>query len=75
MNLSEIPKRTRVKIMEITQPFLRTKLMAMGVVPGVEITLTLKAPFRGPIAFAYGNTQISIRCEDAACIMVNPIVP
>lgn len=49
--------------------------MEMGIVPGVEITLTLKAPFRGPIAFAYGNTQISIRFEDAAFIMVNPIAP
>jgi Fe2+ transport system protein FeoA len=47
--------------------------MEMGVVPGVEITLTLKAPFRGPIAFAYGNTQISIRFEDAAFIKVNPL--
>jgi Fe2+ transport system protein FeoA len=73
MNLSEIPKRTRVIILEITQPFLRTKLMEMGVVPGVEITLMLQAPFRGPIAFAYGNSHISIRFEDAEFILVNPV--
>jgi Fe2+ transport system protein FeoA len=73
MKLSEIPKRSSVKILEITQPFLRTKLMEMGVVSGVEITLTLKAPFRGPIAFAFGNSQISIRFEDAEFILVNPI--
>lgn len=71
MNLSEIPKLCSVQILEITQPFLRTKLMEMGVVPGVEITITLKAPFNGPIAFAVGNTQISIRLEDAKYIMVN----
>ncbi len=75
MKLSEIPKQSSVKILEITQPFLRTKLMEMGIVPGVEITLTLKAPFYGPIAFAYGNTQISIRLEDAEFIQVNPLAP
>ncbi|MBM3164770.1 MAG: ferrous iron transport protein A [Bacteroidetes bacterium] len=75
MNLSELPNRSKVKILEITQPYLRTKLMEMGVVSGVEITLTLKAPFRGPIAFRHRNTQISIRLKDAECILVDQLTP
>jgi Fe2+ transport system protein FeoA len=71
MNLSKLPNRSKAVIKEITHPFLRTKLLEMGVTLGAEITLTLKAPLGGPLAFQCGNTQISIRLEDAAYIVVN----
>ncbi|NBU91768.1 MAG: ferrous iron transport protein A [Flavobacteriia bacterium] len=71
MKLSAIPKWGKAKIKEINHPLLRTKLLEMGVVPGVEITLMMRAPFQGPIAFQCGNTNISVRSEDADFIIVN----
>ena len=43
----------------------------MGVTLGNEVTVTMRAPFGGPIAFRCGNRNISIRLEDAHHIEVS----
>ena len=71
MNLTLVPISGKAKIKEINHPFLRTKLLEMGVASGNEVTVTMRAPFGGPIAFRCGNSIISIRLEDAHHILVN----
>jgi Fe2+ transport system protein FeoA len=46
----------------------------MGIMPGTLVTLVLKAPFNGPIAFSYENTMLSIRKEDANNIFVEKMM-
>ena len=49
---------------------LQSRLVEMGILPGVEIRLIKKAPFKGPIAFKIRGYEVSLRHGDAEQILL-----
>ena len=49
---------------------LQSRLVEMGILPGVEIRLIKKAPFKGPIEFKICGYEISLRYHDAEQVLV-----
>ena len=49
---------------------LQSRLVEMGILPGVEIRLIKKAPFKGPIAFKLRGYEVSLRYGDAEQVLV-----
>lgn len=46
------------------------RLMEMGIVPGVEIELLAKHPFRGPVIIQLNNTRIALGRRLASAVEV-----
>lgn len=74
MLLNELKVGDQAKIIRIADDVFRTKLLEMGIMPGTLVTLMLRAPFNGPLAFSYENTLLSIRNEDAYNILVEKMM-
>ena len=74
MLLNELKVGDQAKIIRIADDVFRTKLLEMGVMPGTLVTLMLRAPFNGPLAFSYENTMLSIRKEDANSIFAEKMM-
>ena len=53
-----------------TDLYLQSRLVEMGILPGVEIRLIKKAPFKGPIAFKLRGYEVSLRYGDAEQVLV-----
>ena len=49
---------------------LQSRLVEMGILPGVEIRLIKKTPFKGPIEFKIRGYEVSIRYRDAEQVLV-----
>ena len=49
---------------------LQSRFVEMGILPGVEIRLIKKAPFKGPIEFKIRGYEVSIRYRDAEQVLV-----
>ena len=49
---------------------LHSRLVEMGILPGVEIRLIKKAPFKGPIQFKIRGYSVSMRFRDAEQLLV-----
>ena len=49
---------------------LQSRLVEMGILPGVEIRLINKAPFKGPIAFKIRGYEVFLRYRDAEQVLV-----
>ena len=49
---------------------LQSRLVEMGILPGVEIRLIKKAPFKGPIEFKIRGYEVSLRYVDAEQVLV-----
>ena len=53
---------------------LTRRLLAMGLVPDMVVTLIRKAPLGGPLHVRVGSTtEIALRRAEAACIRVIPL--
>jgi ferrous iron transport protein A len=46
------------------------KLIELGVIPGVKVTMIRRAPLGDPLAFACSGSLISIRKKEASGVMV-----
>lgn len=53
-----------------TDDELSVKLMEMGCLPGVEVSLQLIAPLGDPIAIEVAGYQLSLRKEEASKILL-----
>ena len=53
-----------------TELNLQSRLVEMGILPGVEIRLIKKAPFKGPIEFKIRGYEVSLRYVDAEQVLV-----
>lgn len=53
-----------------TNDQLASKLMAMGILPGSQLTLVRKAPFGGAWYVAIDQQFIALRRQEAAAILV-----
>ena len=49
---------------------LQSRLVEMGILPGTEIRLIKKTPFKGPIAIKIRGYEVSLRYRDAEQILV-----
>ena len=49
---------------------LQSRLVEMGILPGISIRLIKKAPFKGPIELKISNYEVSLRYRDAEKILV-----
>ena len=49
---------------------LQSRLVEMGILPGIEIRLIKKTPFKGPIAFKIRGYEVSLRYGDAEQILL-----
>jgi Fe2+ transport system protein FeoA len=65
------PKK-KVCFRSCSLPDLNLRLADMGMVPGSVWEMIRKIPFSGPMIVGNGQTQISLREEDAARIFVDP---
>ena len=50
---------------------LQSRLVEMGVLPGVKIRMIKKAPFRGPLEIKIRSYHLSLRFQDAGQILVS----
>ena len=49
---------------------LQSRLVEMGILPGIEIRMIKKAPFNGPIEFKIRGYEVSLRYGDAEQVLV-----
>ena len=49
---------------------LQSRLVEMGILPGVELRLIKRAPFNGPLEFKIRGYHILLRWKDAGQILV-----
>ena len=49
---------------------LQSRLVEMGILPGIEIRMIKKAPFKGPIEFKIKGYEVSLRYGDAEQVLV-----
>ena len=50
---------------------LQSRLVEMGVLPGVKVRLIKKAPFQGPLEVKIRSYHLSLRWQDAGKILVS----
>ncbi len=61
-----------VTAMNLTKA-LRTRLVDMGIVCGVRVTLVRKAPFSDPLEIRVRNFNMGIRVKEAEKIEIKPV--
>ena len=49
---------------------LQSRLVEMGILPGITIRIIKKAPFNGPIQLKISNYEVSLRFRDAEKILI-----
>ena len=50
---------------------LQSRMVEMGVLPGVKVRMIKKTPFHGPLEIKIRSYHLSLRWEDAGHILVN----
>ncbi|MCB1954531.1 MAG: ferrous iron transport protein A [Rhodocyclaceae bacterium] len=75
MQIIEMPlgSRARVTGLDRVAPAYRRKLLAMGLTPGVELTLLRIAPLGDPMHLAVRGSELSLRRGEAGAIEVEPL--
>ncbi|MEO6681614.1 MAG: ferrous iron transport protein A [Ginsengibacter sp.] len=73
MNLSQVTVGTKVKIKSFETNEIVLKLMEMGCLPEEHITVWKKAPLGDPIYLLVSGYSLSLRKDEAAQIIVEPI--
>jgi ferrous iron transport protein A len=71
--LSEVPVGVTVVIKDFEQDEIFLKLMEMGFIPGEKVRIQQVAPLGDPIAIEVAGYQISLRLNEAAKVIVEPI--
>jgi len=67
---SLIPGETAIVDQFTAELPLQSRLVEMGILPGVELRLVKKAPFNGPLEFKIRGYYILLRWKDAGQILV-----
>ncbi len=71
VSLDNIKLGSKVTVKNISKnTSIRKKLMDMGIVPGVKITVSGKAPLGDPIEIIVKNYRLTLRKNEAANIFV-----
>lgn len=71
INLSQLPIGARARVLSVSgDPALERRLLALGVLPGVELALVRVAPLGDPIQIELLGYNLSLRKSEAACVGV-----
>lgn len=70
--LDTLTLNQKARIVEYTDDLVSQHLLEMGCLPGYEIYINNIAPLGDPISVVIAGTIISMRKNDAACILVTP---
>lgn len=72
MRVSDLRQGQRVRIRAVSpgEVAYRQKLIAMGLVPGTELTVTRIAPFGDPIEILVRGSRLSLRKNEASILLV-----
>jgi ferrous iron transport protein A len=57
---------------DTSRPYLR-RLLAMGLVPGIEFTVVRRAPFGDPVEIEVLGFHLSLRAHEAAALKVREV--
>ena len=71
--LSELELNEQATIVSIGASELRSKLLEMGMVQNTQVSLVLRAPFNGSLAFDINGYTLSLRKDEADLVTVKPI--
>ena len=55
------------------EPALVQRLCEFGLLDGEEVELLAVAPLGDPVEIRIGNTRLSLRIREAACVTVSPL--
>ena len=69
-SLAQLKKGQKAVILSFTDEKLSTKLIEMGCLPGEVVELSKIAPFGCPFAIHVSGYELSLRKEEAACVLV-----
>lgn len=70
-SLDKLPVGSNVKVKEISKEVqIRRRLLEMGIVPGVNLEITGKAPLGDPIEILVRGYKLSLRKNEAVNIIV-----
>ena len=67
---SLLPGETAIVDQFTSELPLQSRLVEMGILPGVELRLVKKAPFNGPLELKIRGYYILLRWKDASQILV-----
>lgn len=68
--LSDLKVGEKAIISGLTTGDNQNALLALGFINGKSVEVSLKAPFRGPIAIRIGQTLVSLRLDEAFQVLV-----
>lgn len=74
LSLSDLKKNEVGKVVQSqAQGLLKQKLISMGFVPGIQLTMVRNAPLRDPIEIALQNSLVTLRRTEASLIVVEKL--
>jgi ferrous iron transport protein A len=68
--LMELAPRETGVLMQFTNDRIASKLITMGIFPGMTLELVRYAPFKGGCYVKADNRSIAIRRDEAQCILL-----
>ncbi|MDD4568589.1 MAG: FeoA family protein [Tepidanaerobacteraceae bacterium] len=69
-SLDKVPLGSKVKVKDISGSSFKRRLMDMGIVPGLEISVEGKAPLGDPIEILVRGYRLTLRKNEAMCVLV-----
>lgn len=75
MTLEQLSNGMRARIRKLPDDnrTFRKKLLALGMLPGAEISLVRSAPLGDPLQFSVAGSSVALRKSDAALIQIEAI--
>ncbi|WP_276792479.1 FeoA family protein [Tepidanaerobacter sp. EBM-38] len=70
ISLDNIPIGQTVKVKDISDGSIKRRLMDMGIVPGLEISVEGRAPLGDPIEILVRGYKLTLRKNEAQSILV-----
>ncbi|MDU1442288.1 MAG: FeoA family protein [Clostridium cochlearium] len=70
-NLKDVPIGQSVKVKSISNDLSKRRLMDMGLIPGITIKVTGKAPLGDPIEILVRSYKLTLRKKEAESILVD----
>lgn len=72
--LADLPIGSSARVVDVTgADELSTRLLEMGLTPGIEIRAVGRAPLGDPLEFELRGYRLSVRAEEAARVAIEPI--
>jgi len=70
VSLDKVPTGSHVKVLSISGGTVKRRLMDMGIIPGLEVSVEGKAPLGDPIEVLVRGYRLTLRKSEAENILV-----